>query len=105
MTRTPTKDKPEMIEVKIKTKHDKKDWELTRDWSNQPNLNLPVSVNVSDLLATISVSAWLSVEQHADIFYSDVEALAETNIASRLNKYVYNPKRIYNNPNGTDGNR
>ncbi|MGL5879493.1 MAG: hypothetical protein ACRC2V_17170 [Xenococcaceae cyanobacterium] len=103
--RTPTKQKPETIEVKIETKFDKKDWKSTKAWFDQAEPKLPISVVVGDSIATITISDWLTPQQHADIFYADVEALEETSIANRLSKYIYNPKKIYNNPNGSDGNR
>ena len=103
--RTPTAQNPETIEVKIKTKFDKKDWEVAQSWLDQVEPKLPVSVTVGESIATIIISDWLTPQQHADIFYADVEALEKTSIVDRLNKYVYDPKKIYNNPNGSDGNR
>lgn len=103
--RTPTAQKPEIIEVKIKTKSEKKTWEAVQTWLNQSNLKLPISLVVSDSVATITISDWLTPQQHADIFYTDVEALEETAIADRLHKYIYDKKKIYSNLEGSDGNR
>lgn len=103
--KTPTKEKPEIIEVSIKTKRELKEWQATQEWFNQLDTSFPVSVAVNDSLAVISICAWLTPNQHADIFYSNVEALEETGVADRLHKYICDPKKIYNNPDGTDGNR
>ena len=103
--RTPTEQNPETVELKIKNKHERKAWESTQAWFNQTSLNFPVSLAVTDSLATITISNWLTVEQHADIFYAEIEALEETGIAKILGKYVYNKKKIYSNPQGTDGMR
>lgn len=105
--KTPTKEKPETIKVAIKTKRELKEWQATQEWFrfNQLDTSFPVSVAVNDSLAVISICAWLTPNQHADIFYSDVEALEETGIADQLHKYIYDPKKIYNHPDGTDENR